>query len=248
MSLQINSVRKKIFAAFLIFLMLFHTVGCKYYKVDSAEKSEFEQIMTMGKIHKYFIVHTGTQTYALNDINTTKKDISGNLTAPQEKIFYSEDRKKRIKKGESNIINEVHIYVKEQDPALNAGYVEFPISDINEIRILDRNTGKEIAVYALVGIGALAVAAAITAATKSSCPYVYVDNGETFVFQGEIYGGSIGKNLERTDYMPLPSLKMKEGNYALRLSNELKERQYTNLVQLVLVEHPEGEKVLLDKT
>ena len=248
MSLQINSVRKKIFAAFLIFLMLFHAVGCKYYKVDSAEKSEFEQIMTMGKIHKYFIVHTGTQTYALNDINTTKTDISGNLTAPQEKIFYSEDRKKRIKKGESNIINEVHIYVKEQDPALNTGYVEFPISDINEIRILDRNTGKEIAVYALVGIGALAVAAAIAAATKSSCPYVYVDNGETFVFQGEIYGGSIGKNLERTDYMPLPSLKMNEGNYALRLSNELKERQYTNLVQLVLVEHPEGEKVLLDKT
>ncbi len=247
MSLQINSILKKIFAAFLILLMLIHAVGCKYYKVKPAEKSEYEQIMSMGEIHKYFIVHAGTQMYVLNDIKTTKTDISGNLTTPQENIFYNEQRKKRIKKGESNIVNEVHIYLKDRDGDLSSGHVEFPISDINEIRILDRNTGKEIAVYVLVGIGALAVAAAITAATKSSCPYVYVYNGENFVFEGEIYGGSIGKNLERTDYMPLPSLQMNNGNYTIRLSNELKERQYTNMLELVLVEHAEGEKVLLDK-
>lgn len=247
MSLQINSIDKNIFAAFFIFLILFHTVGCRYYKVDSAERSQYEQIMTMGEIQKYFIIHTDTHSFALHDIKTTKTEISGNLTAPEEKVLYNEERKKRIKKGESNIVNEVHLYVKDQDPELDLGQVEFPISDINEIRIIDRNTGKEIAMYALIGIGALAIASAIAAATKSSCPYVYVDDGETFVFEGEIYGGSIGKNLERTDYMPLPSLKMNEGNYKIRLSNELKERQYTNLLELILVEHPEGEKVLLDK-
>ena len=244
MSLQTTTIHKQIFAAFLILLVLFHAVGCKYYKVDSAERSEFEQIMSMGEIQKYFIVHVSNQMYALKDIKTTKTDISGKLTTPQEKILYSEERKKRIKEGESNIVNEVHIYLKDQYEELDLGNVEFPISDINEIRILDRNTGKEIAVYALIGIGALAIASAITAATKSSCPYVYVDNGESFVFEGEIYGGSIGKNLERIDYMPLPSLKMDQGNYTIRLSNELKERQYTNLLELVLVQHPEGEKTV----
>ncbi len=247
MSLQINSFRKKTFAAFLIFLILFHSMGCQYYKAKPAEKSDYEQIMTMGEIHKYFIVHADNKTFALNDIQTTKTEISGTLSEPEEKIFYNEERKKRIKKGEGNIVNEVHLYLKDQDFDLETGQVDFPMSDINEIRIIDRNTGKEIAVYALIGIGALAVASAIAAATKSSCPYVYVFNGENYVFEGEIYGGAIGKNLERTDYMPLPSLKMNEGSYTIRLSNELKERQYTNLLELLLVEHPAYEKILLDK-
>jgi hypothetical protein len=83
--------------------------------------------------------------------------------------------------------------------------------------------------------------------TKSSCPFVYAHDDQSFVFEGEIFGGAIGANLQREDYLPLPSIKAHDGVYSLRISNELKERQYTDLAQLVAVEHPKGTKVLMDK-
>ena len=229
-------------------LILIHSVSCKYYKVDGVSKSEFVNILNMGEIHKYFIVHAGSDLYALNDIEATSQVVSGNIANIENDVYYNEERKKRIKEGEKDIVNEVHIYLKEGEKEVALGFVELPLSDIEEIRIIDRNTGKEIAVYALIGVGALVIISAVVAATKSSCPYAYSFNGENFVFEGETYGGAIGKNLEREDYMPLPSLKMVNGNFRIRMSNELKERQYTNLLELIVVEHLEEQKVLLDKT
>lgn len=238
----------KILAYFLMVLILIHSVSCKYYKVDGVSKSEFVNILNMGEIHKYFIVHAGSDLYALNDIEATSQVVSGNIANIENDVYYNEERKKRIKEGEKDIVNEVHIYLKEGEKEVALGFVELPLSDIEEIRIIDRNTGKEIAVYALIGVGALVIISAVVAATKSSCPYAYSFNGENFVFEGETYGGAIGKNLEREDYMPLPSLKMVNGNFRIRMSNELKERQYTNLLELIVVEHLEEQKVLLDKT
>ncbi|MCO6476039.1 MAG: hypothetical protein J5I94_05420, partial [Phaeodactylibacter sp.] len=95
-------------------------------------------------------------------------------------------------------------------------------------------------------MGTLAILTIYIALTKSSCPYIYTYDGEAYLFQGEIYGGAIQRNLERHDFMPLPLLQPVDGEYRLRLSNELKERQYTNLAELVVVNHPEGSAVLLD--
>ena len=241
-------IRHKITPCFLMLLVLFHSVGCKYYKVDSVETQEFVNILNMGEIHKYFVVHSGNVLYSLSKIEADASAISGNLQAAQEDVYYTEERKNRIKNNEKNIVNEVHIYLKKETDQISPGYVEFPLTDIDEIRIIDRNTGKEIAVYALVTVGAIAIVSAIVALTKSSCPYVYVNNGELFVFEGETFGGAIAKNLEREDYMPLPSIKASDGTYSIRISNELKERQYTNLLELVVVEHASEQDVLLDKS
>jgi hypothetical protein len=248
MKSKVILICNKILAYFLMVLILIHSVSCKYYKVDGVSKSEFVNILNMGEIHKYFIVHAGSDLYALNDIEATSQVVSGNIANIENDVYYNEERKKRIKEGEKDIVNEVHIYLKEGEKEVALGFVELPLSDIEEIRIIDRNTGKEIAVYALIGVGALVIISAVVAATKSSCPYAYSFNGENFVFEGETYGGAIGKNLEREDYMPLPSLKMVNGNFRIRMSNELKERQYTNLLELIVVEHLEEQKVLLDKT
>ena len=74
-----------------------------------------------------------------------------------------------------------------------------------------------------------------------------MNDGDSFVFQGEIFGGAIAENLERDDYMPLPEMKEEEGSYRLRISNELKERQYTDLAELIVANHSDNEKVILDK-
>ncbi|WKK65687.1 hypothetical protein [Lutimonas zeaxanthinifaciens] len=232
----------------MITLIIFQCMGCKYYKVDEVGKKEYVNILNIGEIHKYFIVHAGDRLYALNDIEANESVVSGTLVNTDEKVFYSKEReRKRIKEEEKNIVNEVHLYLGKEYQDLELGTVEIPLTDISEIRIIDRNTGKEIGVYALVGIGAIAIISAIVAMTKSSCPYVYVHNGENFVFEGEAYGGAIGKNLERTDYMPLPSLKITDNNYRIRMSNELQERQYTNLIEMIVVKHEPYERVLLDK-
>ena len=248
MKTKLNIIRNKFLAVFMMGLILFQSVGCKYYKVDEAGRDEYVNILNIGEIHKYFVVHAGDKVYALNDIEANESVVSGTLVNADQTVFYHKEReRKRIKEEEKNIVNEVHMYLGKEYQELELGSVEFPLSDISEIRIIDRNTGKEIGVYALVGIGAIAIISAIVALTKSSCPYVYVHNGESFVFEGEVYGGAIGKNLERTDYMPLPSLMIKDNNYRIRMSNELQERQYTNLIELVAVKHQDNERVLLDK-
>lgn len=236
----------KVISYFLMFLIVFHAFGCRYFKVDKADNSEFVNILNMGEIHKYFVVHSGAEVFELNKIEADKSTVSGNLELPGQHIYYIEGGKKRYKGAEKSIVNEVHIYLKEEATSIETGYIEIPLSDIAEIRIIDKNTGKTIAVYALVTVGAIAIISAIVALTKSSCPYVYVHNGESYVFEGEIFGGAIGKNLEREDYLPLPSLKSYEGSYRLRISNELKERQYTNFAELIAVKHAADQSVLLD--
>lgn len=248
MKTKLNSIRNKFLAVFMMTLILFQSAGCKYYKVNEVDKNEYVNILNIGEIHKYFVIHAGDQLYALNDIEANESVVSGTIGNTDQSVFYTKEReRKRIKEEEKNIVNEVHLYLGEEYQDMEMGNIEIPLSDISEIRIIDRNTGKEIGVYALVGIGAIAIISAIVALTKSSCPYVYVHNGENFVFEGEAYGGAIGKNLERTDYMPLPSLKIKDNNYRIRMSNELKERQYTNLIEMVVVKHEDDEQVLLDK-
>ena len=63
----------------------------------------------------------------------------------------------------------------------------------------------------------------------------------------EMYGGAIYSSLERDDYMPLPNLKDFNEEYQLKISNELQERQYTNLAELVVIQHPENSSVIIDK-
>src|SRR5690606_29255438 len=59
--------------------------------------------------------------------------------------------------------------------------------------------------------------------------------------------GAILQNLERDDYMPLPHLQPENGAYTLRITNELKEEQFSNLARLVVVDHPLNPSVLPDQ-
>ena len=95
--------------------------------------------------------------------------------------------------------------------------------------------------------GVIVLLGIIILATKSSCPFVYVDDGETYAFNGEIYPGAILPNLERDDYLKLNSLKDSNGFYNLKITNELKEIQNTDLTELIVVNHPENSLALMDQ-
>ena len=67
-----------------------------------------------------------------------------------------------------------------------------------------------------------------------------------FVLQGEIYGGAIYPQLTRDDYMPLRMQPAADGKLMVKISNELKEIQYTDFADLLVISHDKNTKVLSD--
>jgi hypothetical protein len=237
---------------FLSFIVLFYFTGCRSYLKTNSIQSDFsEQLELMGKMEKFFIVHQGDRMYELFDISADSTYLGGMLTVPSKTIYYYGEEKTSYSKEEKDILQEVHLYLNENSMPLSQGRVQIPFSEMKEIRMIEVNTGKTTFVHVL---GALGISAGIAvvgiiliALTKSSCPYVYAYDGQGFRFVGETFGGAIGSNLERDDYMPLPGIQAVDGTYRVRISNELKERQYTDLAELLVVNHRPEEKVLLDE-
>jgi hypothetical protein len=241
------------FVGLFLFSIIIWTTSCHYFKVKTyTPNSEAFSLETVEEMGWHFIVHDAEHTYSYVDIQADSLTISGYARDTVEKIHYYKDRLHTYKKDtEGTIIHEVHFYLQDGVVLQDTGYVEIPATDIKEIRIIDHNNAATVTSYLFgtvgVVLGAALLIAIIVALTKSSCPYVYADNGETFIFEGEMYGGAIMQNMERADYVPLPHIKANDGQYRIRISNELKEKQYTNFAHLLTVNHPVGTQVLLDR-
>ena len=102
---------------------------------------------------------------------------------------------------------------------------------------------------AVVGVAAViaGAAVAIAVATKQSCPFIYAWDGHRYVFDAEPYGGAITRGLERDDYGELPSLVEEHGIYRLLVTNEVNESQFTNQLQLLVVDHAAGVHIKADE-
>jgi len=246
--MKLSPLVQKIISYFLVSLMIIYVAGCTYFRVKKASSEELVTILELGKIYKHFVLHDGLRVFHFTDLRVNENQLSGIIdTTGVKPILYNEYRQKRVKSYERSILQEVHIYLYNRGDALVVGEVELPLERISEVRIIKSDTGKSIAVFAATIVGVMAIVTIIIALTKSSCPYLYVNDGEDFIFEGEIYGGAIFKNLERHDYLPLPDIRPVNGKYQLRIANELKEEQFTNLARLVLVNHPAETIVLLDQ-
>jgi hypothetical protein len=111
----------------------------------------------------------------------------------------------------------------------------------------ETSKARTIGLIAGVTVGAIITGIAIYAATKQSCPFIYSWNGSEYVFDGEPYGGAITRGLERDDYSELENLRAEDGLYRLMVTNEAPETQYTNLMELQVVDHPAATRVVADE-
>jgi hypothetical protein len=128
-----------------------------------------------------------------------------------------------------------------------SGKVLIPFTAIDQVEVYDIDLAKTI-VYSTLGVaGTLGVLVILILLTKSSCPFIYAYNGESYEFVGEIYSGAIHPPLERHDYLPLPVLQPIENEYRIKITNEIKEIQHTNLTELLVFDHPENAEILVDK-
>lgn len=255
-----NSFRNFIPAISLMILAAYMNMifGCSYYKVNTLEPLSTESVIKQVENKaKYIIVHKGEKAWHLKEIivNDSIQEMTGVIEKlPLNHLYYSTAKKGKranlyrpVPKRRDNPIHEIHIYTSEFTTAEDSK-ITIPFSSINTVEIYDNHTGAT-ALALLGGVAAVgAVVFAIILATKSSCPFVFTCNGDSFEFTGEMYGGAIYSSLERDDYMPLPGFKPVNGQYRLRISNELLERQYTNLARLIVIEHPDNATAILDKS
>ena len=88
----------------------------------------------------------------------------------------------------------------------------------------------------------------------SSCPYLYVWNGERFEFVTDFMGGGEMGHLDAPGIYNTPDpdeyvrirgdqLRERNGRYELRVTNELEEALFVDRLQLISVAHPAGAEV-----
>jgi hypothetical protein len=133
--------------------------------------------------------------------------------------------------------------------SVNGAPFQLPLDRVQRFWVERRETSKArtIGLIAAVTVGVVLVAGAVALATKQSCPFIYSWDGSQFVFDAEPYGGAITRGLERDDYAELEHLRAENGLYRLLITNEVPETQYTNLMELQVVDHAAGIRVAVDE-
>ncbi|MGJ5640905.1 hypothetical protein [Formosa sp. S-31] len=242
--------------AYILIILLSHLVtACSYYNVhDVVTQPETlgQQIETLNKEKPYAVMHSPLVTWHLENItlNEYDKTMSGTVAELTAKHITEKPREtKRVhaySQSKASPFNELHFYLEDIDLRQYGSPITIPFSAITKISVNDKNTGRSIANAFLGVIGVLAIATIVVALTKSSCPYIYVQNGDNFVFTGELYPGVLTENQQRDDYIKLPEIFSENDDFNVKISNELKEVQYTDLVQLIEVIHPKDIEVLMD--
>jgi hypothetical protein len=249
---------KTVFFALAVTSLL--TACHSYYKTSLARTASADQTLasidSLKLQNRYFVLRNGTNAYYMNNISLSadQKTLQCNLdTLSSDHELYV--LKSKMGKGkyklipeQTGVLNEVHLYVPQGN--IGIGSYTLSLDQVQKIEVLQKDKARTTRSYIggalIITGGALVIAAIIIAATKSSCPFVSGYDGNDFTLQGEIYGGAIYPQLARNDYMPLRLSPDKDNKLQLKISNELKERQYTDMADLWAITHKKNTKVLSD--
>jgi hypothetical protein len=213
--------------------------GCAFYQLHEHPKTDLAN-----NFGKTIILHYGKIQISIDRVQLTITDVVGIVTRAQKT---SEEPDNDIHDREQAL--EAHLFLDSLncDTVKNGMTLQIPLGWVNTVKLYDFNTRRMTATYIGIGVGATAAAIAIIAlAAKQSCPFVYAYDGQTYGFTGEIFSGAVYPQLERHDYLPLSLIKPVGGKYMVQITNEVKEIQHVNLMELMAVDHPEGTRVLLD--
>lgn len=242
------AVKKLLLFAGLIGVLL----ACNYYKPVTKSALGTNPKVFDSLMQKTFIIHSERGIFMLRSMKIfpERKELSGILSNVPEyhKMYLNEQKGKyRYYKKATEVLQEVHVFTKLDTSARMGMGVNIPFKDITRMEVIERDKGKStgVTILAVVGItiGTMAIITAIMVALKESCPFISVYDGSEYVLQGETFGGAIYPSLAREDYVPLPSAAIGD-EVKVMVSNELRERQYTDMANLLLAEHAPGQQVL----
>ena len=250
-------IRRNQFFSLILLATAILFAGCgKYFRATEHYSSEIEEALE------------GVRTPAFYDVYVTQK---GKDIFQLEYFFYDREAQSVVgiykevdpqlaerlyrSRGGSELnryrgeeVYEIRIEANEvifQGAAAGEGVrVEIPIENIYRVDLLEHNVGATF--FSRVGASALGLFGALTAwLAVVSCPFIYTVDGDTERFRGEVLTGAVMEDMARHDFLPLPGFEPVDDVYELRIANELKERDYTDLAVLEAVEHPADMEVLL---
>jgi len=217
-------------------LLTLFSAGChSYYMALNPNISNPDKrarvIDSLKTSNRDFILREGRRAYYMYNLilSDDRKSLYCSLdTLPvfhQLHLHFGRNRNLKYRKDtDSDILNEVHIYIPN-DTTVAYGKYTLQLDKVQKMEVLVKDKGRTTGSYVIGAIGytlgALAVVAIIAVATKSSCPFVSAYNGNEFVLQGEIYGGAIYPQMARDDYMPLRMRPSPNGDLQVKISNEL---------------------------
>ncbi len=240
---------------FLVIAFLHLTTACSYYKVGemTTTKKEFgSKIDKFNKTGHYAIIHSNGYSWHLKnlEVNLESSTIKGKVDSINTLHTY---KKPRDIKGANKFKLKKQFPVEEMHFQLNSTIVPnygtdmiIPFETIESISLNKRDGGTEAAYLFLGAIGVLVGLTLLVFALKSSCPFAYVWTEEGYVFMGELYPGMITENMQIDDYLPLGSYDLSTNQFVVKVTNELKEVQHTDALELIAITHPDEVEVLLD--
>jgi hypothetical protein len=251
----------RLLTAMVLVLAVNFIAGCYYYKISTSYQPPTEELLKLSDLGKKFVVHNNLNVYFVDSVIF----YGDSLELFLESAYYKEGedispvspddvKRYRKKKGDARLLNEVHLYVN-QNSMIDKSTWMVPFNAIERLDVYNHSTNATTGYSILFGM-ALIPAAYVTFMilfllimlfSGNSCPFIYTWNGEAYEFAGEIYSGAVYPPLERHDYLFLPGLVEEDGEYRLKISNQLQEVQHTNLLELMVFDHPADQEVLVDK-
>lgn len=254
-----SSLRRGIFSGIIACMLFIMPTGCfrHYYRVAQPVEASKQTIDSLQKQSRYFILRSGDYAWHMNNISVSDDQ----KTIQCELLDLPFSHQLHLKKGEHHqnlqykpkeptraVLDEVHFYIAPE-PTAKDGAFTLPVDKIQRIEILEKDGGRTVASYLLGTAGILGTIAtgAFVIAVLTSCPFVSPYDGNEFSLQGEIYGGAVYPQLARSDYIKLKMAPTPKGNLQLKISNELKEVQHTDLAELIIVSHSKNVTILPDQ-
>ncbi|MFD2202013.1 hypothetical protein [Shivajiella indica] len=246
----------KTFTSLLLLVIFINS--CNFYKpvtkpLTGTTSDKVSMIDSLS--NRTIILHSNQGVFLIKNfiVNEESESILGFLAeVPEDNQRYlqAKGKKYNYKNSEPEVLREAHIYtgVDLNNLPVNIGdQVNIPLNSINKLEVIERDKKRssENTVFTVLGVtaGALVVAGTITVLT--SCPFISAYDGQEFVLQGESFGGAVYPSLAREDFIPLPALDVGR-EMKVMIHNELKERQYNDFADLIMVSHLPGEQVVVD--
>lgn len=242
-----------------IVCLIFFSSCQNYFKVKDGSSALKPDSVIQADANRYFILRSGDEAFYMSDPRLTqdRKFLFCRLNIlpadHQLNLYHGIGGHMRYKKHKADtaVLSEVHFYIPIDTNVRARSSYMLDLGKVEKIEILVKDKGRTTRSYIMGGIGitmgVVVVAAIIALALKSSCPFVSANNGNGLILQGEIYGGAIYPQLARNDYLPLQMTPLSDGTLQVRISNELKERQYTDLAELMVITHRKNVQMRVDE-
>ncbi|MES2649202.1 MAG: hypothetical protein V4717_20155 [Bacteroidota bacterium] len=270
--MNLTSFQQKTVALIMLVSSVNFFMGCnRYFKpvvlnTPTAETTQ-ASLKKLSNQNKFFILRTKDYSYAMRNIvfdetSMTMKGIISEL--PVEHFLYVDaigNKYKIPKRGnaEYSLLEEVHLFVTNSTQIDTLQPFVLPLSAVERIEVIEKDAKRTTSSYVwgiagvTLGAGLMVILLVAMFApdpepvqpVDGSCPYISTLVGDEFELQGEIYSGAIYPALQKEDYLPL-KMKAIDGAYHLKISNELKEIQYTDFANLVVAEHDANVRLLVD--